>query len=102
MATMISWNGWSLVKAMKKAIMAFVDADCEDPSNSAINDVAAEDQGGTIEGLHWDTSFKIDELPAGRKPTKGCSVKTQYQYLFKSPIDSFFAIIPYIFWEIFC
>jgi len=82
--------------------MAFVDPDCENPSNSAINDVAAEDQGGTIEGLHWDTSFKIDELPAGRKPTKGCSVKAQYQHLFNSPIDSFFAIIPYIFWEIFC
>jgi hypothetical protein len=72
-----------------------------DSSNSVINDVAAEDQGGMIEGLHWDTSFKIGEPPAGRKPTKGCSAKTQYQYLFKSPIDSFFAI-PYIFWEIFC
>ena len=79
-----------------------VDPDCEDPSNGAINDVATEDHGGMIEGLHWNTSFNIDEPPAGRKPTKGCSVKTQYQYLFKSPIDSFFAIIPYIFWEIFC
>jgi hypothetical protein len=41
--------------------MAFIDADWEDPCNSAINDVAAEDQCGTIEGLHWDTSFKIHE-----------------------------------------
>ncbi len=25
-----------------------------------------------------------------------------YGYLFKTPIDSFFTLIPYIFWEIFC
>jgi hypothetical protein len=29
-------------------------------------------------------------------------VKLQYEALFKTPIDLFFALIPYIFWEIFC
>jgi len=29
-------------------------------------------------------------------------VKLQYEALFKTPIDSFFALIPYIFWEVFC
>jgi hypothetical protein len=29
-------------------------------------------------------------------------VQQHYGYLFKTPINSFFALIPYIFWEIFC
>ena len=53
-------------------------------------------------GLHWDTSAKISSSPDIKKPTEGCSVKQQYSYLFKTPIDSFFALIPYIFWEIVC
>jgi hypothetical protein len=52
--------------------------------------------------LHWDTSAKISRSPDIKKPTRGCSVKEQYHYLFKSPIDSFFALIPSIFWEVFC
>jgi len=61
-----------------------VDADCDDPSNSARSGVAAEEQSGSIDGLHWDTTFKIHDPPAGRKPTKGCSVKAQYECQFKT------------------
>jgi len=52
-------------------------------------------------GLHWDTSAEILSHPDIKKPTKGSTVKQQLHYLFKSPIDSFFALIPYIFGEIF-
>jgi len=58
--------------------MESLDADCDDPSNSTINDIAPEEQGRVIEGLNWDTTFNINEPPAGRKPTKGCSVESQY------------------------
>jgi len=79
-----------------------VHAASDNPSEGADIGVAAEEQGGLLDGLYWDTTFKIHDLPAGREPTKGCFVNAQYKYLFKTPIDSFFAVIPYIFGEIFC
>jgi len=54
-----------------------------------------------LTGLHWDTLYKINESSTSF-PRRGCAVHTQYEYLFKTPIDSFFALVPYIFWEIFC
>jgi hypothetical protein len=48
-------------------------------------------------GLHWDTSYNVND-----SPTIFPRVKAQYKYLFKAPIDSFFALVPYIFCEIFC
>jgi hypothetical protein len=79
-----------------------VHAASDNPSEGADIGVAAEEQGGLLDGLYWDTTFKIHDLPAGREPTKGCFVNAQYKYLFKTPIDSFFAVIPYIFEQIFC
>ena len=66
------------------------------------NMVVDDSQTGPLLGLHWDTTAKVSNPPDIRRATKGCGVKPQYNYLFKTPIDSFFAVIPYIFWEIFC
>jgi hypothetical protein len=79
-------------------------SNCYDDESKLLNDAPDSAPGTTkpLIGLHWDTTFKINEPPSIKKPTKPCSVQQHCVYLFKTPIDSFFALIPCVFWEIFC
>jgi hypothetical protein len=51
-------------------------------------------------GLHWETTYEISDIPPQWKSAQGSSVKQEYKHLFQTPIDSMFALIPYMFWEI--
>jgi hypothetical protein len=71
-------------------------SNCYDDDSEVLND-APDSAPITTEpliGLHWDTTFKINEPPSIKKQTKPCTVQQHYGYLFKTPIDSFFALIP--------
>jgi hypothetical protein len=53
-----------------------------------------------LQGLHWETDNTIEQRSSRVMNYKSSEVHDDYKHLFTSPIDSMFAVIPLVFWEV--
>jgi hypothetical protein len=53
-----------------------------------------------LQGLHWETDNTIKQRSSRVMNYKSSEVHDDYKHLFTSPIDSMFAVIPLVFWEV--
>jgi hypothetical protein len=54
----------------------------------------------TISGLHWENGTELTTKPTKLMEEKPTFLKRDYEHLFTTPVDSMFAVMPLVFWEI--
>jgi Transposase IS4 len=54
----------------------------------------------TISGLHWENGTELTNKPTKLMEEKPTFLKRDYEHLFTTPVDSMFAVMPLVFWEI--
>ncbi len=67
------------------------------------NDMQEESQldaDPIFSGLQWELGSSINEPPDNKMDDSPATMKEEYKHLFKSPIDSVFAVLPYAFWDL--
>ncbi len=96
-------NGWNLFPESRRISQPADETTIISTEGIANNENEVEDEAEaqrSITGLHWEIGTELHDTPPDKMEYTPSAIKEEYKHVFCTPIDSLFAIMPYVFWDL--